>query len=53
VGIISAGFFNKKKAQEKPDNALSPVGPKAMAPAMSGAGDGEYVGVPTAGGRRR
>ena len=55
VGIISAGFFNKKKpAAPEPDAALVPVGAgaKGMAPAMSGAGDGEYVGVPS-GSRRR
>ncbi len=53
VGIISAGFFNKKKPPV-PETAVAPVavgGVKAMAPAMSGAGDGDYVGVPT--GRRR
>jgi sec-independent protein translocase protein TatC len=53
VGIISAGFFNKKKAHEEPGSALAPAGAKVMAPAMPGAGDGEYVGVPTGGGRRR
>jgi len=54
VGIISAGFFNKKpKSDQAPAGALAPVGPKVMAPAMSGTGDGEYLGVPTGAGRRR
>jgi sec-independent protein translocase protein TatC len=54
VGIISAGFFNKKpRPDQEPAGALAPVGPKVMAPAMSGAGDGEYLGVPTGAGRRR
>jgi sec-independent protein translocase protein TatC len=55
VGIISAGFFNKKKASvPESQSALAPVAPgaKGMTPAMSGAGSGDYVGVPT-GGRRR
>jgi sec-independent protein translocase protein TatC len=52
VGIISAGFFNKKKAPvPETQTALAP-GAKSMAPAMSGTGSGDYVGVPT-GGRRR
>jgi len=56
VGIISAGFFNKKKASaSEPEAALAPVATgsaKGMASAMSGAGTGDYVGVPT-GSRRR
>ncbi|HKC94459.1 MAG TPA: twin-arginine translocase subunit TatC [Nitrospira sp.] len=55
VGIISAGFFNMKKASvPESQSALAPVAPgaKGMTPAMSGAGSGDYVGVPT-GGRRR
>jgi sec-independent protein translocase protein TatC len=54
VGIVSAGFFNKKPAAvTQPAGDRAPVGPKAMAPAMSGGGDGEYLGVPTGAGRRR
>jgi sec-independent protein translocase protein TatC len=54
VGIISAGFFNKKLAPTAgPAGPLAPVGAKIMAPAMSGAGDSEYLGVPTGTGRRR
>jgi sec-independent protein translocase protein TatC len=55
VGIISAGFFNKKSAPvTAPAGPLAPAGPKVMAPAMSGgASDGEYLGVPTGAGRRR
>jgi sec-independent protein translocase protein TatC len=54
VGIVSAGFFNKKSAPAtEPGGTLAPVGPKVMAPAVSGAGDGEYLGVPTGTGRRR
>jgi sec-independent protein translocase protein TatC len=54
VGIISAGFFNKKvTTAAEPATGLAPVGPKVMAPAMSGASDGEYLGVPTGAGRRR
>ena len=45
VGIISAGIFNKKPAAE-PATAVAPVGPKVMAPAMSGASDGEYARCP-------
>ena len=56
VGIISAGFFNKKKPPVSDvGTALAPVaagGAKAMTPVMSGSGDGDYVGVPT-GNRRR
>lgn len=56
VGIISAGIFNKKKPKaEDAGTGLAPVpagGSKTMAPAMTGAGDGDYVGVPT-GSRRR
>ena len=52
VGIISAGFLNRKPAAE-PATAVTPVGSKVMAPAMSGAADGEYLGVPTGAGRRR
>ena len=54
VGIISAGFFNKKKPPVS-ETAVAPVtaaGGKAMSPAMSGAADSDYVGVPT-GSRRR
>ena len=52
VGIISAGFFNRKAAAE-PATAVAPVSPKVMTPAMSGTADGEYLGVPTGAGRRR
>ena len=52
VGIISAGFFNRKAAAE-PATAVAPVSPKVMAPAMSGTADGEYLGVPTGAGRPR
>jgi len=56
IGIISAGFFNKKKTPDsESQTALAPVaagGAKGMASAMSGAGSGDYVGVPT-GNRRR
>jgi sec-independent protein translocase protein TatC len=52
VGIISAGFFNKKKpVQEEADAAdvppLTPATVAAGAARMSKSGDSEYVGVPT------
>ena len=58
VGIISAGFFNKKKpVQEETDGADVP--PLTPATAAAGAavrmpksGDSEYVGVPTGNPRR-
>lgn len=55
VGIISAGFFSKKKPAEQAE-ALMPAVAAAGAGAASGmsmpkSGEGEYVGVPT--GRRR
>jgi sec-independent protein translocase protein TatC len=54
VGIISAGFFNKKPTPAtEPAGPLAPVAKKVVAPAMSGGGDGEYLGVPTGAGRRR
>src|SRR4030095_6899667 len=44
VGIVSAGFFNKKKpSAQEATTALSPLAPE-MASAMSSTGDGEYVG---------
>jgi sec-independent protein translocase protein TatC len=57
VGIISAGFFNKKKpAQEEADAAdvppLTPATVPAGAARMSKSGDSEYVGVPTGNPRR-
>ena len=53
VGIVSAGFFNKKKTSaQEATSALPPLAPE-MASAMSSAGEGEYVGVPTGGSRRR
>jgi sec-independent protein translocase protein TatC len=54
VGIVSAGIFNRKSAPvTEPAGSTTPVGPKVMTPAMSGGGDGEYLGVPTSAGRRR
>jgi sec-independent protein translocase protein TatC len=57
VGIISAGFFNKKKpVQEEADAAdvppLTPATVAAGAARMSKSGDSEYVGVPTGNLRR-
>jgi len=57
VGIISAGFFNKKKpVQEEADAAdvppLTPATVAAGAARMSKSGDSEYVGVPTGNPRR-
>lgn len=58
VGIVSAGFFNKKKKAAAPADTLVPsmaaAGVSGTGPAMSmpDAGEGDYVGVPT-GGRRR
>jgi len=57
VGIISAGFFNKKKpVQEEADAAdvppLMPATVAAGAARMSKSGDSEYVGVPTGNPRR-
>jgi sec-independent protein translocase protein TatC len=57
VGIISAGFFNKKKpVQEEADAAevspLTPATVPAGAAHMSKSGDSEYVGVPTGTPRR-
>jgi len=57
VGIISAGFFNKKKpVQEEADAAdvppLTPATVPAGAARMSKSGDSEYVGVPTGNPRR-
>ena len=46
VGIVSAGFFNRKTGrQNRPLPALAPVGTKVMAPAMSGAADGERATI--------
>lgn len=56
VGIISAGFFNKKKSPAGAPEALVPAvaaaGGPAPAMSMPKSGASEYVGVPT-GGRRR
>ena len=59
VGIVSAGIFNKKKKAEEAGAALVPAmaaaGPTIAKPGPSvpsGAGDSEYVGVPS-GSRRR
>ena len=57
VGIISAGFFNKKKpVQEEADAVdvppLTPATVPAGAARMSKSGDSEYVGVPTGNPRR-
>jgi sec-independent protein translocase protein TatC len=57
VGIVSAGFFNKKKTAEDASGTAGTgvsagPGKKAMEPALSGAGGGDYVGVPS-GNRRR
>lgn len=57
VGIISAGFFNKKKpVQEEADGAavppLTPATVAAGAARMAKSGDSEYVGVPTGNPRR-
>lgn len=57
VGIISAGFFNKKKpVQKEADGAevppLTPATVAAGAARMSKSGDNEYVGVPTGNPRR-
>ncbi len=57
VGIISAGFFNKKKpVQEEADAAdvppLTPATVAAGAARMSKSGDSEYVGVPSGNPRR-
>jgi sec-independent protein translocase protein TatC len=57
VGIISAGFFNKKKpVQEEADAAdvppLTPATVAAGAARMAKSGDSEYVGVPTGNPRR-
>ncbi|MBS0176900.1 MAG: twin-arginine translocase subunit TatC, partial [Nitrospira sp.] len=57
VGIISAGIFNKKKAEDQSQAlvpAVATTGPGVGKPGPSiptGGGDNEYVGVPT-GGRR-
>ncbi len=59
VGIVSAGFFNKKKAvpsdsEAAPTTAVTTPGPVAsMASKSAVAAEGEYVGVPTSSGRRR
>ncbi len=48
VGIISAGFFHKKKAEA--EKAVAPAaagGGKTMSPAMTSAAGGDYVAVPT------
>ena len=59
VGIVSAGFFNKKKAATQ--DATTGVPAMAMAPAGAAAGagvrmgkssDDDYVGVPTGTPRR-
>ena len=55
VGIISAGFFHKKKAGSSSDSlvpAVAAAGSPSGLPMGGKSGDGEYVGVPT-GGRRR
>jgi sec-independent protein translocase protein TatC len=55
VGIISAGFFNKKKPAAPADDALVPAvaaaGPGTSGMSMPKSAEGDYVGVPT--GRRR
>ena len=57
VGIVSAGIFNKKKADAQPETLVPAVvaaGPglaKTGPSIPSGGGDDEYVGVPS-GGRR-
>jgi sec-independent protein translocase protein TatC len=57
VGIISAGFFSKKRPAAQPADALVPAaaaagaGGAASGLSMPKSGEGEYVGVPT--GRRR
>lgn len=55
VGIISAGFFNKKKAAGAPEAlvpAVAAAGGPAPAMPMPNSADSEYVGVPTSGRRR-
>ena len=59
VGIVSAGFFNRKKAAQPESATASATAATASAqvaavtskPAL--AGEGEYVGVPTSSGQRR
>ncbi len=55
VGIVSAGFFNKKKAAPATEalvSAVATAGGPASGMAMPKSSGGEYVEVPT-GGRRR
>lgn len=51
VGIVSAGFFNKRKSVPAETGAAAAAAGsghgKPIAPAMSGASGGEYVGVPS------
>ena len=52
VGIVSAGFFNKKKPEESsvPVVVTAAAG-NGKATGLSNVGEGDYVGVPT--GRQR
>ena len=58
VGIVSAGIFNKKKAEAQAETlvpavvATGPTLAKTGPSLASGGGDDDYVGVPS-GGRRR
>ncbi len=57
VGIISAGFFNKKKPVQEETGAadappLTPATAAAGPARMAKSGDSEYVGVPTGNPRR-
>lgn len=52
VGIVSAGFFNKKKPEESAvPVVVTAAAENAKATGLSSVGEGDYVGVPT--GRQR
>jgi sec-independent protein translocase protein TatC len=52
VGIVSAGFFNKKKPEESPvPVVVTAAAGNVKATGLSNVGEGDYVGVPT--GRQR
>jgi sec-independent protein translocase protein TatC len=52
VGIVSAGFFNKKKPEESAvPVVVTAAAENANATGLSSVGEGDYVGVPT--GRQR
>jgi sec-independent protein translocase protein TatC len=52
VGIVSAGFFNKKKPKPAETAVPAVALGKSASPRVPNAVEGDYVGVPTGGPRR-